>query len=88
MSSENQEKTLQEFAKKWGLNKDQAFYIFDLIEQTGGKYGKSARILLGFGFKKTPRQLRYFHHKVRLHMRIEISRKGRPANYRELLKKG
>lgn len=88
MSSENQEKTLQEFATKWGLNKDQAFYIFNLIEQTGGKYGKSSRILKGFGFQKSPRQLRYFYRKVTLHMRIEISRKGRPANYRELLRRG
>lgn len=88
MTIENQEKVLKEFATKWGLDKDQAYYIFNLIDQTGGRYGKSSRILKGFGFKKSPRQLRYFHRKVRLHVRLEISKRGRPANYREMLKRG
>ena len=76
----------QTFATRWNVQKDQVQYIFTLIERTGGKYGKSSRVLKGFGFIVTPRQLKYFYRKVKLHERLKISSKGKPSNYSKLLR--
>ena len=87
MSFKDQQIMFESFAVKWKLNKDQVFYIYNLIEQTGGKYGKSSRILRGFGFKMSPRQLKYFFRKSKLHNRLDISHRGKPDNYSKLLRK-
>ena len=87
MNSKNHQHIFEVYAVKWKLQKEQVQYIYSLIDQLGGKYGKSARVLKGFGFPISPRQLKYFYKKVRLHERLKIATKGKPANYRELLKR-
>ena len=55
-----------QFAAKWRLDAEQVEYIHYIVKSTGNKHGKSSRVLLKFGVKLSPRQLRYFVHKVRL----------------------
>ena len=80
-------KIQKQYSKKWGLNKDVVFTIYRLIEDYGRKYGKVSRTLKGFNIKISSRALKYFYKKERLNERLEIDKKGKPLNYRDLLRK-
>ena len=80
-------KLQENFSKKWKLNKDMVYTIYRLIEDYSRKYGKVSRTLKGFNIKLSPRQLKYFFQKERLSERLKIDKKGKPLNYRDLLRK-
>ena len=80
-------KLQENFSKKWKLNKDMVYTIYRLIEDYGRKYGKVSRTLKGFNIKISSRQLKYFYQKERLNERVNIDKKGKPLNYRGLLRK-
>ena len=80
-------KLQENYSKKWKLNKDMVYTIYRLIEDYGRKYGKVSRTLKGFNIKLSPRQLKYFFQKERLSERLKIDKKGKPLNYRDLLRK-
>ena len=61
--------------------------IFILVESNEGQFNRSHKALEGLGVKISSRQIRYFYKKVRLHERLSVDRKGKPANYRDLLRK-
>jgi len=80
-------KVIKQFAQKWGMEEPTVLAIYRLIESYGSRYGKSAKALKGFNINLSVRQIRYFYRKARLHERIEFDRKGRPNNYRDMLRK-
>lgn len=81
------DKLFQDYAHKWQVKPETVKSVYVLVESNGGKYGKSHRELEGLGIDITTRQIRYFYKKVRLHQRLDVNHKGKPENYRELLRK-
>ena len=81
------DKVIRDFAKKWKIHEDTVRFIFRMIDDYGSKYGKVSRALDGMGFHKSPRQLKYFYKKTKIHIRLNISRKGRPRNYIDILRR-
>ena len=75
------------FSKKWKLNKDMVYTIYRLIKDYGRKYSKVSRTLKEFNIKISPRQLKYFYKKEKLNERLDMDKKGKPLNYRNLLRK-
>lgn len=75
-----------EFSRKWRMSPEQVETVYTLIEQCGGKYGKSRRILVGFGVDLSVRQLKYFYRKCRLYRKLHIEGKGKPGNYSKILR--
>ncbi len=78
---------IREYSKKWGYPIPTVNGIYMLLEQSGAKYGKVRRALVGFGVQITSRQLRYFYKKNRLYNRLDVEHKGKPANFVNLIKK-
>lgn len=78
------------FSKKWGLEEPTVHSIFLMIDGTGqfGKprYGKTSKALKDMGLSLSPRQLRYFYRRIKLEVRISIEKKGKPQNYRDLVR--
>lgn len=78
---------MKSFAKKWGLEESSVYTIYVFIQQSGVKYGKTSRALKSFNIELSTRQLKYFYKKVRLYERYDISQKGKPKNYSNLLRR-
>ena len=75
-----------QFSKKWNLPEEAIISVYQIIESTGGRYGKAHRVIESFGVNISVRQLRYFYKKVRFYKKYDIERKGRPNNYSQLLR--
>ena len=79
-------KIIIQYANKWKMDEQLVFTIYLMIEQSGGKYGKTSRTLKSFKIDITTRQLKYFYRKVRFYDKYQIERKGKPMNYSKLLR--
>jgi len=77
----------KEYSIKWKLPEDNIRWIYLVINQTGKRYGLTVRQLRHYGVNISPRQLKYFFIKIQLNNRLDIEKKGKPANYRELIRK-
>jgi hypothetical protein len=75
------------FGEQWKMKPIVMRSIYILIDAHYGRYKLVRGILLEFGVNLSERQLRYFYNKVKLDDRIRVQKKGRPANYTELLSK-
>ena len=77
----------QHFAKKWGLAEPTVRTIFLIIENNGGKYGRSSRDLRGMGVMLSARKLKYFYQRVRLENQYGTRKDIGDFNYNKLIKK-
>jgi len=58
------EQVLQSFSEKWNLEEQVIFTIFRMIQDSGRKYGKTARALKKFNIQISVRQLKHFYRKA------------------------
>lgn len=77
-----------EYSRKWDIKPETVRVIYMLVGSNGNQFEKSREALEGMGIAIPARQIRYFYHKVRLHERLDIDRKGKPKNYRDMLRRG
>ena len=83
----NSEIIFKEFSIKWKLERQEVFTIYRMIQDAGRKYGKVSRTIRKWHIVLSPRQLKYFYRKTRLAERVALDTKGKPKNWRDLLRK-
>ena len=76
---------LIKFAVKWGVSESALIAILKIYSMTGTYVG-TCRIAKSLGTQIEPRRVRYLCRKMRLDLRVEYKKLGRPKNYRDLLR--
>jgi hypothetical protein len=73
-----------EYARKWAVSGDAVRIVFLLVDMHR-EYVVTARTLASLGFRRKPRELRYFYRKVMLTERYGDKRRIGKKNYRKMV---
>ena len=77
--------TIVKYAEKWKIPPEGVLIIYEILNTRG--YERGRKVLNALKIEISYRELRYFHKKVILDERVDLDKKGKPQNYRNLLRK-